>query len=183
MINSEPCCGSLPQHARNGADVSALAPQVLAFRPYQGTDRDGCLGLFDANCPGFFAPNERPAYRAFLASEPSYYEICLMADRLVGAFGLAPGVAGMGSLQWVLIAPHAQGRGVGTAIMVHVLDQARTTRLWVMAIAASHKSAPFFIRFGAKRIRETPDGWGPGMHRVDMQLAVAEGHRPSPPAD
>ena len=39
-----------------------------------------------------------------------------------------------------------------------------------VSIAASHKSAPFFARFGARIVETTPDGWGPGMHRVDMEL-------------
>jgi hypothetical protein len=33
--------------------------------------------------------------------------------------------------------------------------------------------SPFFARFGAVEARRTSDGWGPGMHRVDMVLAVA----------
>jgi hypothetical protein len=39
-------------------------------------------------------------------------------------------------------------------------------------IAASHLSAPFFTRFGAKEVRCTKDGWGAGMHRVDMLLPL-----------
>ncbi len=39
------------------------------FRPYQTADREACLGLFDANCPEFFAPNERADYVAFLETE------------------------------------------------------------------------------------------------------------------
>jgi hypothetical protein len=45
-------------------------------------------------------------------------------------------------------------------------------------IAASHRSAPFFARFGAETVRETPDGWGPGMHRIDMELTVHAGSVP-----
>jgi hypothetical protein len=42
-------------------------------------------------------------------------------------------------------------------------------------IAASHLSAPFFAKFGAVPLRTTDDGWGPGMHRVDMIWHV-DGH-------
>ena len=31
------------------------------FRPYEAADRERCLALFDANCPAYFAANERHA--------------------------------------------------------------------------------------------------------------------------
>jgi hypothetical protein len=54
--------------------------------------------------------------------------------------------------------------------MARVLEKARTSGMRVLRIAASHKSAPFFAGFGAEAVAETPDGWGPGMHRIDMEL-------------
>ena len=42
----------------------------------------------------------------------------------------------------------------------------------VIDIAASHLSAPFFARFGANEVSFTREGWGPAMHRVDMELAL-----------
>ncbi len=63
-----------------------------------------------------------------------------------------------------------QGRGLGSAIMAHVLEKARRSGMRILRIAASHKSAPFFARFGAETVAETPNGWGPGMHRIDMEL-------------
>ena len=38
----------------------------VTFRSYVSTDKSVCLKLFDANCPEFFAPNERVDYAEFL---------------------------------------------------------------------------------------------------------------------
>jgi hypothetical protein len=56
-------------------------------------------------------------------------------------------------------------------MMTRVLDVIRTRRVSLLHIAASHKSAPFFARFGAHEAARIVDGWGPQMHRVDMTWA------------
>ena len=55
---------------------------TLQFAPYADGDREACLALFDANCPTFFAPNERADYAAFLDQCPPDYQVC----RLEAAF-------------------------------------------------------------------------------------------------
>jgi GNAT superfamily N-acetyltransferase len=143
---------------------------VLDFRPYQPTDQADCLTLFDENCPGFFAPNERQDYITFLVTRTSRYEVCLLDGRVAGAFGVLPDEPQGLALRWVLVSPAVQGQGLGSAIMARVLDLVRARGGEPLYIGASHRSAPFFARFGARATATTPDGWGPGMHRVDMTL-------------
>lgn len=140
------------------------------FRQYQPPDEADCLALFDENCPEFFAPNERADYESFLHDDVTTYEVCLIDDRLVGAFGVYRAGEGRLALRWILLSPNVQGKGIGSAIMGRVLEAVRGHGSLPLAIAASHKSAPFFARFGAREIATTPDGFGPGMHRVDMVL-------------
>ena len=141
------------------------------FRPYAAADVAACLAIFDANCPDYFAPNERAEFAAFLAGNPVGYELCLLSDTPVGAFGLTAH-DGVGTLNWILIAPSVQGAGVGSAIMRRVLERGRYLDLNRINIAASHKSRGFFARFGARTLTTQEDGWGPGMHRVDMELPM-----------
>ena len=149
------------------------------FREYRASDRERCLAIFDSNTPRFFAPNERQDYVDFLAAVPSAYEVCVLRDHVVGAFG----VTGSKStprgdavrLQWILVDPTAQGQGVGRAVMERVLEAARLILGRAgghVDIAASHLSAPFFVRFGAVEIARIENGWGPEMHRVDMEMPV-----------
>ncbi len=142
-----------------------------AFRPYTEKDADACLAIFDANCPDYFAPNERADFAAFLASHPVGYELCLVNGTPVGAYGLSV-QSRVGTLNWILIAPSAHGAGVGSAIMRRVLKRGEAHDLSCVKIAASHKSRGFFSKFGAQTLTALEDGWGPGMHRVDMEIPM-----------
>lgn len=145
------------------------------FRPYSASDRQACLAIFEANCPEFFAPNERADYLRFLDGAPEHYEVCEERDGVSGAFGL-PGDAGSPlTLTWIMLHPRAQGRGTGAAIMRRVLDIATERQSPLIHIAASHRSAAFFSRFGAVEKDRRENGWGPGMHRVDMVLPLGRG--------
>lgn len=147
------------------------------FRSYDTTDLERCLGLFDSNCPEFFAPNERDEYRLFLTHEPLGYEVCLVEQRIVGAYGLT--VIGqsvdeqtMGRVSWILIDPKTQGMGVGSAMMHRAVERARNLSLRQINIAASHLSEPFFEKFGATTVATLENGWGVDMHRHDMTLRL-----------
>lgn len=148
------------------------ASSEVTFRPYSGNDRETCLGLFDANCPEFFAPNERADYLSFLEKVPSGYELCLIEGEVAGAFGLIGDAGSRRRLNWIMLNPQFQGRGGGRAIMDRVAALAASKKVQVVEIAASQKSAPFFARFGAVTLRIIENGWGAGMHRVDMELPL-----------
>jgi GNAT superfamily N-acetyltransferase len=143
----------------------------VAFRAYATADLELCLRLFDANCPAYFAPNERAEYEGFLRAGASGYRICELDSQVVGAFGLSE-EAGACRVQWIMISPRVQRAGLGTAMINEALGQARRLGAQSLLIAASHRSAPFFARFGARSVQETADGWGPGMHRIDMRLEL-----------
>ena len=140
------------------------------YRPFVKRDRAACLALFDANCPAYFAPNERDEYKYFLDSEPVGYEVFETEGRIVASFGLIGMDNTSARLNWIMIDPDHHGVGIGSTIMEHVVTLARTRELKKICIAASHRSAPFFARFGAIAIARTKDGWGPGMDRIDMVL-------------
>lgn len=152
-------------------------PSVPDFRPYQPADLVACLALFDGNCPEFFAPNERDDLVEFLASPPAGYEVCLLEDKIAGAFGVLRQAQGQ-TLRWIMVSHMAKGQGLGRIIMDRAIATVRaqgggqgdSAAREPLHIAASQKSAPFFAKFGAREVRRTTDGWGPGMHRVDMLL-------------
>ncbi len=130
--------------------------------------------MFDANCPSHFAVNERSDYLAFLQSAGNEYEVCHVDGQICGAFGVGDTAAGNLRIRWILLDPGFQGQGIGSKMMSRMIDIARTRKSSLIEIAASHKSAPFFARFGARVTQVTPDGWGIGMDRVDMELAIID---------
>lgn len=142
----------------------------VKFRPYLSTDRESCLALFDANTPKFFALNERLDYSQFLDFNPTEYEVCLSKKSIIGAFGLIGEEPQYKNLNWILISPKFQGAGVGSILINRAISIAHKEKLEHIKIAASHLSAPFFAKYGAQYILEIKDGWGIGMHRIDMEL-------------
>lgn len=151
-------------------DGTVLEWQLPRFRAFKENDRAACLKLFDQNCPEYFAPNERKGYMQFLTDGAQHYLVCQLAERVIGGYGLYPTDEGASTLRWILLAPSAQGGGLGTLIMSRVIAAVRASGRSPLLIGASHKSAPFFARFGAAEISREKDGWGPGMHRVEMRL-------------
>ncbi len=144
----------------------------VSFRGYSSADEEACLQVFDANCPTFFAPNERSDYVAFLEGNSAGYEVCELDGCVVGAFGLLEADQSRISLCWIMLDPHSQGAGIGSEIMRRVISKAKASRFPAISISASQKSAPFFARFGAIAQSTTEDGWGPGLDRVDMELTL-----------
>jgi len=128
--------------------------------------------LFDANCPEYFSPGERSDYESFLEADSTAYELCIVGGRVAGAFGLMGDDPTQRSLNWILLSPTSQGRGIGAAIMERIILKAKAAMVDIVSIDASQKSAPFFEKFGAVEINRTENGWGPGLHRVDMTLQV-----------
>ena len=149
-----------------------MSSRQLRIRAFEASDRAACLALFDANCPTFFAPNERDDYASFLSAKDLGYKVCLLGNAVVGAFGVYPIDEENAALHWILLAPGMHGRGLGAAIMADVIREVASAGRSLLHISASHKSAPFFEKFGATALSRIPDGWGPGMHRVEMQMAI-----------
>ena len=109
---------------------------------------------------------------SFLETVPDRYEVCEVAGRVVAAFGLIAGDSKEVHLNWIMLDPGSQGAGIGSAIMKRVISAGRASQSFLIKIAASHKSAPFFAKFGAVATVQTEDGWGPGMDRVDMEIRL-----------
>ena len=149
--------------------------KTVTLRDYRASDIDACLAIFDANCPQFFAPNERGDYCEFLQRSPPGYMVATFDGLVVGAFGVAVEQKQRSArLNWIMIDPSSHGLGVGSIMMRRALETAVESAAADLAIAASQYSAGFFARFGAGEIRRTADGWGPGMDRVDMIIDLAQ---------
>jgi RimJ/RimL family protein N-acetyltransferase len=145
---------------------------AATYRPLGPGDREACLRLFDANAPDFFLLGERADYVRFLDSDRGNYQVCVVDGRIVGAVGIEPVRPGRAAIRWLVVAPDLKGQGLGREMVRYVRAAMRTAGVTTMEIAASHRSAPFFARFGAIPHRAEPNGWGEGMHRIDMELKI-----------
>lgn len=151
----------------------------IVFRSYRDSDLQTCLEMFDANCPDFFAQNERQEYQSFLESIHDGYEICEVDGRSCGAFGVFDDESNQMRIRWILLDLGMHGLGIGSKIMTRIVEVARDRNVRIIRIAASHKSSSFFARFGASTVQTTKNGWGIGMDRVDMELPIKATREPT----
>ena len=145
----------------------------LIIKPYHYEYKEHCLSLFDLNSPDFFAANERSDFSDFLNKADDSYLIVLLDGELVGCFGLSEtGYERQGRISWIMADPNRHGQGIGRSMMDWIISRSIDLSIEELLIAASHISEPFFARFGAERIAYRANGWGDGMHRVDMRLCI-----------
>jgi len=150
---------------------------------YDGRYFDDCLAIFDANCPKYFAENERSDYQEFLEAGSINYFVGILESAVVSAFGLTSNTKkNMGRLSWILVSPEFKDHGIGNRMMNFVINLANKRKLSNIKISASHLSAPFFKKYDAKEIKRIENGWGSGMHRIDMELRVFEKNYEEPKA-
>ena len=147
---------------------------TISSRLYQPQDRIGCLAVFDGNTPRYFAPEERAEFEVFLDTdtEESGYSVLLSEDTIVGCGGLTR-KGDEAFFVWGMVRRDLHRQGLGTALTEARLTQARAMEgLARVTLSTSQRTAPFYARFGFVTIAETPEGYGPGIDRIDMVLAL-----------
>ncbi len=145
----------------------------MRFLNYDDSYFDKCIEMFNENCPEYFAENEREDYIGFLDENPSGYFVGISEDAVVSAFGVISNSETLRTrLSWILVSPKCKGSGIGIEMMNYAIEASVKRGASAIDIAASHLSAPFFAKFGAEELSETQNGWGPGMHRVDMKIKL-----------
>lgn len=166
-------------HNNSETDVEQRRYTVhVPIRPYRPSDRAACLAAFDSNVPTFFLAAERAEYIQFLNGleqggwgAATWYVVFEDAGETLacgGAYRLDDGRAG---LAWGMVRRDRHRQGLGTQLLEARLawlrDQPTAREVW---LGTTQHSAPFFRRFGFRSVRETPNGYGPGMHRLDLKL-------------
>ena len=150
---------------------------TAAARPYGPQDRAACLALFDGNVPRFFAPKERQEFSDFLDTLPpdGTYLVLEEAGRILACGGLALEAGGEeASLCWGMVARAHQGTGLGRALTRARLAQARALPgVTQVRLSTSQHTAGFYAGFGFAITGVRPEGFGPGLDRVDMALPLS----------
>jgi len=144
---------------------------LIAIRDYVASDAGGCLGLFDGNTPGYFAPGERPMLEAFLRRDDHEFFVAEESGVVVGCGGFKVNEYGVGYLVWGIVSASRHGQGVGTALLRWRMARMREVpHAWCALLDTSQRTIRFFERFGFRAYRKVADGYGAGLDKVYMRL-------------
>ncbi len=152
------------------------------LRDFVAADTPACLEVFDSNVGDFLHRDEREDFAGWLAATQGRYLSLEWGGRVIGCSGYAlesTGRAGRPAAElrmiWGLLHRDFHGRGLGEFMLLErLLRGAAELPVTSASLGTTPRVAPFFERFGFRRIQYLPDGWGPGLHRVDMLAELGE---------
>lgn len=147
---------------------------TLTSSAFQPEDTGICMTLFQQNCPEYFAPNEQQDFAEYLLRQGNEYCLYKQNGTTVGACGYhLEKNARTARINWIMVAKPYYHSGAGSHIMRDMIARIRTCcEVQRIHISASQHSAPFFARFGATEEKTIKNGWGDGMHRIEMNITL-----------
>tara|TARA_Y100000385_G_scaffold168296_1_gene174298 strand:- start:203 stop:658 length:456 start_codon:yes stop_codon:yes gene_type:complete len=142
----------------------------LKFQKYIASKFEECLELFELNCPAYFAEEEREDYRKFLQHDKDIYLLGYENDSLACCFGITEHNIDLCSLSWIMVQPNRHKNGFGNEMMSYFINYAKETIKKTALISTSQHANKFFEKYGAREIAFKENGWGRGMHKIDMRI-------------
>ena len=142
----------------------------LKFQKYTPSKFEGCLELFELNSPAYFAEEERKDYRKFLEHERDIYLLGYQNNSLVCCFGITEHNIDLCSLDWIMVHPSRHKSGFGNEMMSYFINYAKEKNKKTALISTSQHANNFFEKYGAREIAFIENGWGRGMHKINMRI-------------
>jgi ribosomal protein S18 acetylase RimI-like enzyme len=153
-----------------------FSPAGVRLRPWRAEDRDLGQALFDSNTPGHFAAIEKADFLAFVDALPGPYFVLESLDgEALGCGGYAghPKDPSVAALCWGMVRADLHGRRLGERLLTERLARiAADPAFETVDIETTQHSRGFFARYGFVQTALAPDGFAPGMDRVDMTLRL-----------
>lgn len=147
-----------PARSGEAALLSALALRSKGHWDYDAAFLEACraeLTLHD---------DELAARRTVVAE---------LADGRIAGFGTLEGTAPTGELGMLFVDPDAIGRGVGRALLGHLVAAARALGFTLLTIDADPNAEAFYLAAGAVRVRAVPSESIPGRLLPQLELSLA----------
>ncbi|MCC6419958.1 MAG: GNAT family N-acetyltransferase [Gemmataceae bacterium] len=149
----------------------------MLYRPCLAADHPACLAIFDSNADRYFGPGDRDAFRAFLDAQPGYFGILCDDDGAVvgcGGFGVRDG-GKTAVLTWGMVHRDRHGQGLGRALALARLERiAQLPEVDRIVLNTSNETVGFYRKLGFRVVGVTPDGYGKGLDRYDLERTVED---------
>ncbi len=151
---------------------------MTGLRAYAAADHDACVDVLRCNVPDYALPHEVAEYAEWLARATARDEVRYAVVERDGAVlacgGLARAeTAPVATLCWGLVRRERHGEGLGTALLrARLRWAAEDDGVDLVAMDTSPRTVGFFARFGFRVVATTPNGYGPGLDRLDLELRL-----------
>ena len=142
------------------------------IRPFITKDQDRVLEIFRLNTPDFFDSNEEGDLIEYLEHLRDDYFVIEYGGKVVGAGGLNfMDDKITARLSWDMIDPAVQGKGLGSQLVVHRIQQIKKTpKIKVLTVRTSQVAHKFYAKFGFILITVVKDYWALGFDLYHMEM-------------
>lgn len=149
------------------------------FRPYLPADRRQCLEVFSSNVPRYFRDHERSEFETFIDSSGCPYFVLASPEGIVGCGGYGLREAGApADLCWGMVAAAHHRSRLGEFLLLGRLEAiVRDQVAASVRLVTSQHTDGFFRRYGFEVRGRVVDGYGPGLDKVSMDLALTPDRR------
>ena len=139
------------------------------IRPYAVGDKQDCLDICDSSVPDFFDASERSLLSEFLDNPIGSYVVIEKDRAVIGSGGYRKEDRGQARFTWGMVHRDHHGEGLGRLMAEHRIREIERSGTFTEAeIFTTPRVAPFFEKFGFKKIGFIKDGFAPGMDQVQM---------------
>lgn len=142
------------------------------FRPYKPEDAAQVLHLLQQNTPTFFAPEEAADLERYLAQEIEDYFVFEDNGTLLAAGGTNYFPQDkLALLSWDIVAPHAQGQGLGRQLVQHRIAHLQyPAGIEQLLVRTSQLAYRFYEKMGFSLELVKRDYWAQGFDLYQMRL-------------
>ncbi len=150
------------------------------FRRYTDADHATCIDILESNTPQYFSTQDCEDFRAFLASPLGIYSV--LEDHkgvIVGCGGISTRTQDQeGILTWGMIHTSRHRQGWGRRLTLARFSQlSAIVSVKTITLNTSQETIGFYEKLGFRTTAFTPNGYGDGLDRYTMELAVDEKFR------
>jgi ribosomal-protein-alanine N-acetyltransferase len=155
----------------------------MNIRPYQSTDSEACLRIFDSNTPKYFDPAERAFLENWLTGKDEkrnsykdnraeHFYVLEVKEEVIACGGFyIPNSKPVGNMVWGMVHSSLHKKGYGRALFNYRVQEIQSLYPDCSIILdTSQHTYLFFEKLGFKVTEIQKDAYGPGLDRYDMVL-------------
>lgn len=144
---------------------------MIKIRQYSQNDKPAIHSLFQLNTPKYFSLDEEKELDFYLQNEIEFYFVAEWEQEIVGSGGInLKETTNTAYLSWDFVNPEKQGKGIGTALVNHRLQQIlKNKNITTIIVRTSQLVFPFYEKCGFHVIKKEPDYWAKGYDLYEME--------------